>query len=244
MTQNSQLSYKGVWIGLTIIVLWFALLVFNIRYEVNYASIWTYILILLQAHLYTGLFITAHDAMHRTVLPQNLKVNHFVGKICAFLFMFNDYSKLYPKHHEHHRHAGTEHDPDFHKGNENFWVWFFNFAKEYVTLWQMIAATITLNVLRFVFPLENLLLFWIVPSLLSTLQLFYFGTYLPHHGHHEEGNSHRARSQKRNHLLAFFSCYFFGYHYEHHDSPWTPWWALWKKKAAYDKPLEHIKVHK
>jgi beta-carotene ketolase (CrtW type) len=26
------------------------------------------------------------------------------------------------------------------------------------------------------------------------------------------------------------SCYFFGYHFEHHDSPGTPWWRLWRVK--------------
>jgi beta-carotene ketolase (CrtW type) len=41
---------------------------------------------------------------------------------------------------------------------------------------------------------------------------------------------YKARSQKRNHLGAFFCCYFFGYHYEHHAFPETPWWRLYKKK--------------
>jgi beta-carotene ketolase (CrtW type) len=26
------------------------------------------------------------------------------------------------------------------------------------------------------------------------------------------------------------SCYFFGYHYEHHESPQTPWWKLYQIK--------------
>ena len=232
MITDSQPAYKGVWIGILIILSWVGLLSFNLGYEVNIYSPWTYVLILLQTHLYTGMFITAHDAMHGTVAPQNSKLNHWIGRICTFLFMFNDYSKLYLKHHEHHNHAGTSEDPDFHKGNENFWSWFINFSKEYITFWQLLAATICLNILRFVLPLENLILFWILPSLLSTLQLFYFGTYLPHHGTHEEGNLHNARSQKRNHVLAFLSCYFFGYHYEHHDSPWTPWWRLWRNKSS------------
>jgi beta-carotene ketolase (CrtW type) len=33
-------------------------------------------------------------------------------------------------------------------------------------------------------------------------------------------------------VWAFVSCYFFGYHYEHHDSPATPWWLLWRVKDA------------
>jgi beta-carotene ketolase (CrtW type) len=27
-------------------------------------------------------------------------------------------------------------------------------------------------------------------------------------------------------VWAFISCYFFGYHYEHHDQPYLPWWKL------------------
>ncbi len=67
-----------------------------------------------------------------------------------------------------------------------------------------------------------------IPAGLSTLQLFYFGTYLPHMG--EETNAHHSHSQSKNHLWAFISCYFFGYHFEHHDSPGTPWWRLWRVK--------------
>jgi len=44
----------------------------------------------------------------------------------------------------------------------------------------------------------------------------------------EHVNKHQSRSQHKNHVLAFFSCYFFGYHYEHHDAPWLPWWKLWR----------------
>ena len=192
MTKILHRSNKGIWIGLSIILLWFIVLSYNLVYKVDYTSVWTYLLILLQTHLYTGLFITAHDAMHGTVSPQSKRINNLIGKICAFLFMFNSYKRLYPKHHEHHNHAGTEHDPDFHNGNENFWIWFLNFAKEYVTIWQMLAATVCLNLLRLVLPFENLLLYWVIPSLLSTLQLFYFGTYLPHHGTHEADNSYNS----------------------------------------------------
>jgi hypothetical protein len=38
-------------------------------------------------------------------------------------------------------------------------------------------------------------------------------------------------AEKKNHVLAFFSCYFFGYHYEHHHSPGTPWWMLWRSQG-------------
>jgi hypothetical protein len=61
-------------------------------------------------------------------------------------------------------------------------------------------------------------------------QLFIFGTYLPHRGEHAAGNQTQSRSQSRNHVWAFISCYFFGYHYEHHDQPYLPWWKLAEAK--------------
>ena len=90
--------------------------------------------------------------------------------------------------------------------------------------------TISLQLLRLIFPLENLLLFWILPGILSTFQLFYFGTYVPHKNGHEHSNKHKSKTLKKNHVLAFLSCYFFGYHFEHHDAPGVPWWRLWQMK--------------
>ncbi|MEM6264504.1 MAG: fatty acid desaturase [Bacteroidota bacterium] len=209
---------------------WAGLLVFSLSLEIDYRNPLTYVLVILQAHLYTGLFITAHDAMHGVVAPGNTKLNHALGRISSTLFMFNDYSILLPKHHEHHRFVASEDDPDYHGGNPNFFLWFFKFAWEYVRIKQILFAAISYNLLKLVLPMENLILFWIVPSFLSMMQLFYFGTYLPHRGEHEAGNRHRSRSQKVNHLWAFISCYFFGYHYEHHESPATPWWLLWHRK--------------
>ena len=89
---------------------------------------------------------------------------------------------------------------------------------------------ITYTLLKLLFPMENLIVFWELPAIFSTLQLFYFGTYIPHRGEHEATDKFKARSQPLNHLVAFFTCYFFGYHYEHHASPGIPWWKLFRMK--------------
>ena len=107
---------------------------------------------------------------------------------------------------------------------------YVRFIRNYLSVWQVVVMAVLFNVLKLWIPQANLLLFWVGPSLLSTLQLFYFGTYLPHKGEHD--NKHQSRSQAKNHVLAFFSCYFFGYHYEHHDSPWLPWWKLWRATSS------------
>jgi beta-carotene/zeaxanthin 4-ketolase len=223
---------RGLFIALTILVLWAGLLAFLLNYPVQFTNPLTYIFILLQTHLYTGLFITAHDAMHG-VVSSNKKLNHTMGWICATLFAFNNYNRLNRKHHMHHKHVATGEDPDYHQGG--FLRWYASFLMQYVTVWQFLFMAITFNLLKLVFPTENLILFWMLPAVLSTFQLFIFGTYLPHRGDHSHDNKHKARSQPTNHVLAFISCYFFGYHYEHHSFPYLPWWRLPKAKEELDK---------
>lgn len=221
-------AYKGIFIALFIIFLWVITLVFLLtRFQTDFYSPLTYFFVLLQSHLYTGVFITAHDSMHR-VVSSNRQLNDWIGRVCAIIFAFNFYDNLNKKHHLHHRFVGTDQDPDYHGGN--FWIWYLSFAKQYINIWQILLMAITYNVLKLFFPIENVLLFWMLPSIIATFQLFYFGTYLPHKGEHEEGNIHKSRSQSKNHLWAFLTCYFFGYHYEHHNSPRTPWWQLYKEK--------------
>ncbi len=220
---------RGISVALVIIAAWLSLLLFLLgTFTINWYSPTTYLLVLLQTHLYTGLFITAHDAMHGAV-SSNRKLNKRIGQFAALLFAFNSYNKLLPKHHEHHRFVATDQDPDYHK-SQTFFIWYFSFLKQYVVWWQIVAMAVTYNLLKLLFPQENVILFWIVPSLLATLQLFYFGTYLPHRGEHKQHNRHKSGSQPKNHFMAFLSCYFFGYHWEHHNYPATPWWQLWKKK--------------
>lgn len=228
-------SNAGVYIALTVILVWLAAMSFALQLSISVASPLTYILILVLTHLYTGLFITAHDAMHGSV-AKNQKVNHAIGHITATLFSFNFYKRLFPKHHDHHRFVATDKDPDYHGGN--FFIWYLSFLRQYITIWQILLMAITFNVLKLFIPTENLIVFWMLPAVLSTLQLFYFGTYLPHKGEHTPENVHKSGSQKLNHAWAFISCYFFGYHYEHHASPGTPWWQLWKVKEKYQENLK------
>jgi len=221
----------GIFYSITIILSWIIHLVFILQYQaVDISDISLWLHILLQTWLSTGLFITAHDAMHNTV-SANAKINKTIGYISTFLFAGMLYSNLNKKHQLHHLFPGTENDPDYKTGNQNFFYWWFSFMKQYITLWQIIIMAVIFNILLLKFSELKLLMLWILPSILATFQLFYFGTFRPHRlPHLAFMQPHNSRSQKRNHPWALISCYFFGYHSEHHASPKTPWWKLYQLK--------------
>lgn len=218
------MKHKGLFFAIVIISLWAISLTYLLHYKIEWNNPLVYVFVLIQMHLYTGIFITAHDAIHGVVVPGNKRLNYGIGFVCATIFAYNNYAKLSRKHHLHHAHVVSEKDPDYHDGN--FFTWYLKFALEYVTFWQILLMAITYNLSKLILPMENLIVFWEIPAILSTLQLFYFGTYLPHRGEHEIRDKFKARSQRLNHFIAFFSCYFFGYHHEHHAYPYLPWWQL------------------
>ena len=160
----------GVLIAILIIACWAGSLLLLMNVEVEFTNPLIYIFVLVQMFLYTGLFITAHDSMHGTVSP-NRTLNNIIGQTCTALFAAFLYKNLYHKHHEHHRHVHSDQDPDYHNGS--FWSWYFKFLKEYITWQQILIMAVLFNVLKIWFAEVNLLLFWVLPSLLRTLQLFY-----------------------------------------------------------------------
>lgn len=219
----------GLFIATIIVATWLGHLTWCLWFDVSMPLLH----IALQAFFTTGLFITAHDAMHGTVHRQAI-VNTIVGRACAWMFACMSYNRLRTNHYKHHAHpAHDELDPDFHSSSKLV-PWFASFMYRYTTIPQLLWNGALFNVLAHGMgvPQMRLILFWIVPSLLASFQLFYVGTYLPHRRPHLPAMPHNARSQGKNHLWAFVSCYFFGYHREHHEYPGAPWWSLWKVKNA------------
>lgn len=223
----------GIIITLLVLFSWGSHLAYILLYQpVDILDIWFWFHLLLQTWLFTGLFITGHDSMHGTI-SKNRTVNNILGFIASTLYAGLWYPTLKKKHKLHHINVGTEADPDYHTGNQNFFVWWYKFMMQYITIWQFMIMAAIFNLGLLFFNELQLIVLWIVPSVLSTFQLFYFGTYLPHRlPHTTEMEPHKSRSQRRNHLWAMLSCYFFGYHFEHHQSPQTPWWKLYKLKRV------------
>lgn len=221
----------GLLIAILIIVLWLLHLIYLLVFvDISHNTLLIPVHMAIQTYLYTGLFITGHDAMHGLVSP-NRSINSGTGQLAIWFFAALSYSRLNRKHQLHHLFAGEEGDPDFCAHSQNFWRWWFSFMKNYITWVQFITMAVLYNILQLWIDQWNLILFWILPSILATFQLFYFGTYRPHMLPHSEAmKPHNARSQRKIHLLAMLSCYFFGYHYEHHEWPQTPWWKLYQIK--------------
>jgi beta-carotene/zeaxanthin 4-ketolase len=186
----------------------------------------------------TGLFIVAHDAIHGSVFLQNRQLNDAIGRSAVTLYALLDYQKLATNHWQHHQQPGQAGDPDFYDGNR--FVWYLKFMKGYLDFRQIVVQFFGLGTIFVILyfglhiPANNLFLFWILPIFLSTTQLFFFGTYLPHRGSKTE-NSHQATSSNYPLIWSFLTCYHFGYHWEHHEYPFLAWYELPSVRQVVEK---------
>ncbi|MDR9402044.1 MAG: fatty acid desaturase [Halothece sp. Uz-M2-17] len=227
----SQDDFWGIAIALTIIGLWMSSLFLFLTWEVSESHLLQILTaIWWQTFLYTGLFITAHEGMHGLICPHKLQLNHLIGLTAVKLYGLFPYQKLLTKHWLHHDHPTSPLDPDFHDGkNSAFWAWYCHFLKNY---WSWKRSGGLLSILSLIsvglhIPALNLVCFVLFPSILSSLQLFYFGTFLPHR--EPQGgycSPHHAQSTALPIFWSFLTCYHFGYHQEHHENPHVPWWQL------------------
>jgi beta-carotene/zeaxanthin 4-ketolase len=186
--------------------------------------------ILVQCWLYVGLFIVAHDCMHGSLWPGHPRAHHAIGQLAVGFYAGFSYNELLKNHMLHHKYAGTADDPDFAEPQPaSFVVWYWNFMTEYMG-WKPIAVMFVQSVAYFQIigaSYPNGLVFWVLPAVLSSLQLFIFGTYLPHRPSSQAfDDRHNARSNDYPPWLSLLTCFHFGYHHEHHLKPGEPWWRL------------------
>ena len=193
---------------------------------------------LVQVWLSVGLFIVAHDCMHGSLAPGRPGLNAAVGRVVLFLYAGFPWRPLLLKHHAHHRHAGTADDPDFDHENPDRPVrWYLAFMSEYLSWrlfgWVTLLATLYSAALVVLHPdgawrWLHVFAFWLFPSLLASIQLFWFGTFLPHRHEAAGGfaDRHNSRSNAYPTWLSLITCFHFGYHHEHHLAPSVPWWRL------------------
>jgi beta-carotene/zeaxanthin 4-ketolase len=225
----------GLWISLFLMIAWMLSLWAACSIDLTMCPMWWICgLLLVRTFLQTGLFITAHDAMHGSIClavssQQNRPSwNRWIGGVCTTLYALLPYETLLTKHHLHHQHPATELDPDF--SDRGFWGWYGKFMGGYIDRTQALKLLLGMGLLfsiaHYVLQVSifNLLLLWVLPILLSSLQLFYFGTYLPHKP--TAASELSIRSSNLHPILSLLTCYHFGYHWEHHEYPQAPWYRL------------------
>ncbi len=227
---NSQI---GLVIANVIILFWFVSLIGFLALDLSQIPLFLTILgVCLRSFLHTGLFITTHEAIHGVISTSKL-INDFIGYTTSFLYALLPYKVLTLNHKLHHRYPATEKDPDFYSSDSsNFLLWYISFMKEYQkgrqTWVLLIGMAVIFEVfINLQFSLINIVLFWIIPIIVSSWQLFIFGIFLPHR-QTEEGyrDRHRAKSNNYSVFWSFITCYHFGYHWEHHQYPYLPWYKL------------------
>ena len=166
----------GLGVALLVIAAWaMALVAALLRVNPGAGQWWADALwIVLQTWLYTGLFITAHEAMHGLVAPRWPRLNHLIGWFCLTAFAALPYSRLRKAHLQHHITPGTPDDPDYHEhqGPPPLFNWMARFLLSYLTLLQLTIMGCSYWVLHALagLPHETLILFWIVPQFASTFQ--------------------------------------------------------------------------
>lgn len=230
------LAILGGWIALH----GFALLAFELSWETLPLALG---MVAVLCWLSVGLFIVSHDAMHGSLVPGAPRLNTAIGTALLFLYAGFSYDKLRTAHWAHHKAPGTDRDPDFAADHPRaFWPWYGTFLRRYFGFGSLIYVTAIFWVLHFALEVSivQAILFYAVPSIASSLQLFYFGTFRPHrHGEDTFVDRHNARSDNFGTLASFVTCYHFGYHLEHHHHPHVPWWALPDaRRDARAQPIE------
>lgn len=227
--------WTGFWLALLIMGLWAISLGVALSMPGSEWAWWSALLAVgIRTFLQTGLFIVAHDAMHGSLVPHWRWLNDRLGSVALVGYAGLCFRACHSQHQQHHRCTGTSSDPDFYPDGQNPVGWYLGFMRQYLSKGQLLRLiglwVVTLAGLNLIVPLPwwdrilALFWFWILPLLLSSLQLFIFGTYLPHR--QDQAGDHRIHSNQDPVWLSLLACYFFGYHQEHHRYPQVPWYQL------------------
>ncbi len=204
-------------------------------FELNWANLpFALALAAVQCWLSVGVFIVCHDAMHGSLVPGEPRANSAIGAVLLFLYAGFGWKKLRDAHFTHHKLAGRAGDPDFDENNPTSFVpWYGTFFRRYFGWQSLLYVHTVVGVYWLVIgiPMAQIVVLYGAPALLSSLQLFYFGTFRPHrhspeHGSEQFTDQHNTRSDEFGTLVSLASCFHFGYHLEHHRRPDVPWWAL------------------
>lgn len=225
---------KALGLSAALVVAWLATLLLSLGLDCARLPWWLLMaVVLVRTELQTGLFIVGHDAMHGVLWPDQRRLNDALGALVLMLYAALPYRRCSINHHRHHRAPASPRDPDCPQGSDSGALgWYYQFMGRYLGPMQMALLLTGWAALACIFAgvtptaILNLLLFGTLPLLLSSLQLFVFGTYLPHRNQGQFHGRQHPQSLDLPPWLSLLACFHFGYHREHHDHPELPWFAL------------------
>ena len=217
---------------------WGVSLALSLGIDPAQAPVWLLLgLVLLRTQLQTGLFIVAHDALHGLLFPTRPRWNQSVGAAALMFYAGLPFGACRRQHQRHHSQPASSHDPDFPQDRrDGVLAWYRQFLSHYLSPCQMLvllsgwALLVVLTMDRGQVSANAALLrvlsFATLPLLLSSLQLFVFGTYLPHRVQRPPTRDPHPLSLNLPPWLSLLACFHFGYHREHHDNPALSWFEL------------------
>jgi fatty acid desaturase len=202
------------------------------------------------------LFTVLHDASHRS-LSQNVRINEYLGSICAFLISPLAGIKVFRFiHMQHHRFTNEDrvNDPDAWCGKGSIWTlplrWMsldLHYVVWYLGKWRTrpkkehaeLILTISTTLVLFSLIIAKgwffwLLTLWLIPSRISSTWLALAFDYLPHFPHDTKGrdNEYRATNLRLG-FSGIMTPLFLSqnYHLIHHLYPRIPFYRyprIWK----------------
>lgn len=212
-----------------LLLLWLVSLIGLLRIELLALPLWLLVLlVLLRTALQTGLFIAAHDAMHGLLLRGNPVWNRRCGAGLLLLYAGLSYRRCLRQHQRHHQYSGGDRDPDAPlDASVGIWGWYLGFMSRYLTTAQMVRLLSFWMVLALLAAgWCQILVLCVLPLWLSSLQLFVFGTYLPHRRQQGQAGWQGPETIAFPEWLSLLACFHFGYHCEHHERPHLAWFEL------------------
>ena len=234
----SSTTHRGLLLAAVIVLAWLASLLVLLSVDLSRLHGLALVALVMASTLgrtllQTGLFIVGHDAMHGVLVLERRGWNDRLGAVALALYAALPYLTCRRNHQSHHRFTASADDPDFHGDPRAGTLgWYRRFMAGYLSAGQMMRLLGGWGLLALVAcrlhsaGWINVLLFCTMPLLLSSLQLFVFGTYLPHRCQRLPHLRSQADSLDLPPWLSLLACFHFGYHREHHDCPHLAWFEL------------------
>jgi beta-carotene ketolase (CrtW type) len=201
-----------------------------------HAHPWAMVLTIpVNACVFTGLFIFAHEAIHGTLVPEFPALGHVLGRLFATVYALVDYDLLRANHWKHHGHVASDADPDFDPSGRLL-VHGFRFMRRYLRWYSVPLLALVGHLLGQAGYSAAMIGAYVAPVLLSTLVVFTVGIHLVHHpvllARHAGGDPQRSVCIDLGRVGSALVILNFNVHWNHHAHPRLSWRELGAMREA------------